>query len=88
MAIDSFQETTTYTEICCHACHARYGLDSEFARRRSEEGGEWTCPYCGRSTCYTETEVARLRRESQRLKDAIQCANNAGAAECHQGSSD
>lgn len=52
--------------ISCHSCGGTYALAAGYLKKRREEGGSWTCPYCEMGTVYKEPKTKRLERKLER----------------------
>lgn len=63
MAILTITETITIEVITCANCGVKYGIESEFRKRKRQTHDEFYCPN-GHSNYYPqETEAERLRKE-------------------------
>jgi hypothetical protein len=58
----------TLKEITCCNCFTHFAMDDVLYRRRREDGQSFWCPN-GHGQYFTETEVERLKRENQALKN-------------------
>lgn len=52
-------------ETCCN-CFTHFAMDSDLRQRRLDEGGTFYCPN-GHAQHYTETIVARLKKQNDSL---------------------
>ena len=54
----------------CASCGVQYGVTAEFDEDRRNDGKAFYCPN-GHTLSYGETEVDRIRRERDRLKQSL-----------------
>lgn len=57
----TYQASMQFETICCTTCAQHFGVTTNFARSRREDGQNFYCP-SGHHNYYGETEVARLQR--------------------------
>lgn len=76
--MQTYEQTLTFVVVACSECGISYGLPSNYARDKRENGGTFRCPN-GHLQCYGTTEVQRLEKqlaaERARLDQAKADAN-------------
>lgn len=63
----------TLTEIVCCNCSTHFAMDASLDQRLLETGGIFYCPN-GHGQSYSDTEVAKLKRQNQALRNSARYA--------------
>ena len=67
--------------VHCGTCGGVYALGKRYIEKKYEEGGYWTCPYCGSSWGYGQSEMSRLKKRLENSESGLKSERNKLAAE-------
>jgi hypothetical protein len=61
---------TAIDQYCCATCGVIYGLERNFANRKSEQNKSWFCPN-GHSQVFIESALSRAEKAAKRAQELL-----------------
>lgn len=67
MTVTAISVDVTLATINCGGCGGTYAINERYRKKKQQEGGSWTCPYCKVGWGYSNnSDNARLKAELER----------------------